>query len=312
MADGIAGPGSQSKYKALRGALVSLVRDLGSRVNVGAALFPATSFDTCAPGAEVLSTRAGDDPSWKAKGMDGPATTAFADATGVSPFGGTPTASTFQAIMSTLLSLSGRTYVVLATDGAPNCNEGATCAAADCIPNIEGDPACPSSTNCCDAESGAFGPSLCLQGKETRQAIAQLYQAGIRTYVIGLPSAAGEVGVPAYASVLDGMAVAGGTARTTTPKYYAVGALSELDQVLASIGSRVVLSCDFKLAEVPPDASQVNVYLDQDELAYDAVDGWVWTGAQSLELRGAACERLESGQVTQVQVVAGCPTKQPD
>jgi hypothetical protein len=52
----------------------------------------------------------------------------------------------------------------------------------------------------------------------------------------------------------------------------------------------------------------VNVYFDTALLSHGELDGWIWVGASSIQVRGAACERLLSGEVLQVQVVAGCPT----
>ena len=65
------------------------------------------------------------------------------------------------------------------------------------------------------------------------------------------------------------MAVAGGTARSQEPLYYAVNEVSELDTVLSSIQARVILSCDITLAQEPPDKGKVNIYFDQQEIAQD-------------------------------------------
>lgn len=59
---------------------------------------------------------------------------------------------------------------------------------------------------------------------------------------------------------------------------------------------------------MPPDKSLVNVYLDTTLVQLDPVDGWSWVDDTTVELAGEACEKLKSGDVLQVQVVAGCPT----
>ena len=43
-------------------------------------------------------------------------------------------------------------------------------------------------------------------------------------------------------------------------------------------------------------------------MVYDEADGWAWSGAQTLEIRGEACARLRSGSVFEVQILAGCQT----
>ena len=95
------------------------------------------------------------------------------------------------------------------------------------------------------------------------------------------------------------------------PKYYRIDDMESLSATLREIGTQVLVTCDFVLDQAPPEPSLVNVYFDQEAIAYDAEDGWTWTGAQTLSVHGEACDRLEEGAVGQVQVVAGCPTKQP-
>lgn len=311
--------GTESKSLAMRIATVGLVRRLGAQVNIGAAMFPgpaANDQDPCsAVHPEVFPMQPGDVGGDADADTDGPVTSAFSRAINLMPFGGTPTAAAFVALTPTLLALSGRTFVILATDGGPNCNSSATCGASQCIANIEGNCAEPDGTNCCagnccDPTDPTFGPDQCLDVDTTTAGISGLRAAGIPTYVIGLPSP----GSSSYAPVLDAMAVAGGTARSQEPLYYAVNAVSELDTVLSSIQARVILSCDITLAQEPPDKGKVNIYLDQQEIAQDPQNGWVWaspTTDTQIELVGSACDDLMSGQVRQVQLVSGCPTKVP-
>jgi hypothetical protein len=260
--------------------------------------------------------------------------------------------------------------VLLATDGGPNCNPTAVCDVSKCIPNIEHAPSCTADVNCCSPALG--GPTACLDDVATLAAVGALAQRGVRTYVVGIPGSA------PYATLLDALARTGGTARPADgggAAYYDVDHLTELDDILAAIGSTVILSCHLHLETPPKEMSFVNVYLDRQLVEYGAPDGWVWTnfgdagtadgagtnddGAsdatdendggpadsggnddapsaddtstsedaatdvviapdasgrpqrQDLDLLGAACERLMSGKVRQVQVVFGCPTVIP-
>jgi hypothetical protein len=197
--------------------------------------------------------------------------------------------------------VAGKTIVLLFTDGGPNCNVDASCSAAECIPNIEG--ACPKGENCC-ASNGADGSANCLDRGPTVKAIKDLDALGITTYVIGIP------GSQIYASALNDMAKAGGAPQQVSPFYYRIDDLSGLGGTLGSIASTVV-SCEFILDEKPPKLDQTNVYLDEEVLPYDVVDGWMWQSPTVVELRGASCERLKNGGVRQVQIVSGCPTEGP-
>ena len=51
--------------------------------------------------------------------------------------GSTPTAAALRALKPKLAGLGGKTFAVLLTDGAPNCNARLTCDPDACIPNIE-------------------------------------------------------------------------------------------------------------------------------------------------------------------------------
>lgn len=306
MSEPLAGT-SHTKYQNARIAIGNVLRAIGHRVRYGAAVFPewgAASSDGCAAGKEVFPTQQGDPPTYAAAGQDGPILQAMLGALFIQPLGGTPTSSTLEALHPGLVALEGETFVVLATDGAPNCNDAATCTAEECMLNVEGgsvnDQKCDASLNCCAPNLG--GPTWCVDRPASVKAIADLYAAGIPTYVIGMP------GSETYTNVLDEMAVNGGTARPTSPKYYPVTDSATLTASLKEIGVKVAISCDVPLDGAPPDPSLVNVYLDSSLVQLDPLDGWVWTTDTSIQLRGAACDKLMSGDVLQVQVVAGCPT----
>jgi hypothetical protein len=319
----------RTKYDAVATAAVALVRSLGSQANVGAAVFPGAMMgvDGCGRGDVVFPPTPGDSIDRAYCGNDGPVTHAFSRAISVSPNGSTPTAATLRALFPLLSQLKGRTYVLLATDGGPNCNYQAACGAEKCIPNIEGAPGCDPGVNCCDPSIA--GPSYCLDDDGTKSAVADLFAAGIKTYVIGIPGS-----VP-YAELLNELAVTGGTARVgAASSYYDVQVIGELDDVLGSIGATVTLSCQVHLAAPPPDSSLVNVYLDGQLVKYGP-NGWLWgpAGADAsldaddasaaddgptdagphteIDLAGTSCDMLESGKFRRLQVVFGCPTDIP-
>jgi hypothetical protein len=283
------------KYDAVASASVALVRRLGSQVNVGAAVFPGqvNADEGCTTGAEVFPTRPGDPLATGACTIDGEVTRAFSRSisipSGSMPLGGTPTAATLNRLLPTLASLRGRTVVLLATDGGPNCNPAAMCDATKCIPNIEHAPSCTPDVNCC--VPALAGPTSCLDDVATIAAVGALARFGIRTYVVGIPGSA------PYATLLDELARTGGTARPSGSghTYYAVDHLTELDDIVAAIGSKVVLSCHLHLETPPKEMSLVNVYLDRQLVEYGGPDGWAWTSSGDA---GAADDAVTEGGAT--------------
>src|SRR5262245_21462230 len=149
-----------TRYAAVRTAAIELVRSLGPLINVGAALFPHGNIDEdqCTDGAQVFPVAPGDPID--GDGMDGPTTSAFALTTNVEPKGGTPVAATLEKLAPTIDALPGRTFVLLLTDGGPNCNPDASCDIDECMLNIEG--VCEPTENCCAATHPQGGPEHCL------------------------------------------------------------------------------------------------------------------------------------------------------
>ncbi len=290
-----------NKWLQVRTVVSQIVRSLGPRASFGAAIYPSDTSQ-CAPGREVMAVRAGDPPSSTA---DGPTTKAILAATRVVPNGGTPTSASLNAIRPGLQSLPGKKFVILATDGAPNCNPEATCSFRDCQVNIEGIEDCNliDPKNCCEPPIGVRGN--CNDRAATVGAIEALAQGQIPTYVVGLP------GTEAYASLLDDMAIAGKTAQTGSPKYFAVGAASEASMLTAlkKVAAKITGTCVFDLKE-EPNPALVNVYLDDQKLVFEPVHGWTIEG-KTIKLLGASCQKVQSGDVLNVRIISGCPRNEP-
>lgn len=301
--------GAYTRYQHARIAMGKVLRVIGHRVSYGAAVFPSTggAIEGCAAGKQVFPTQLGDPVSYAEQSLDGPVLKSLLTAlAGIAPSGGTPIAATLTALTPTVAALAGDTVVVLATDGGPNCNEAASCSEDACMLNLEGASVggvmCQPGFNCCDPTKIAGGQLHCLDGPGSLGAVSALAAQGVPTYVVGIP------GSEIYADVLDQLAVAGGTARPGTPKYYAASDSAALSSVLKEIGAKVAISCAIELDFEPEDPKLVNVYFDKQVLPADDENGWRWSGPQSIEIVGPACDKLSSGDVLAVQVVGGCPT----
>jgi hypothetical protein len=183
----------------------------------------------------------------------------------------------------------GPGVLVLATDGAPNCNGAA---ASGCT--------CTTGMPFCDGTLGTIG---CLDEDRTLGLLGELAAAGYRTYVVGIP------GSETFADLLDRMADQGGTARAGSPRHYRVENRAELAAALGTISAGEE-SCRFELGSVPPDTTLINVLVDDRPLRRDdpAGDGFSYDGTtNTVELRGEDCAALRAGTIARVRFLFGCP-----
>jgi hypothetical protein len=296
-----------SKYNTARRVLGTLLHVIGHRVRYGASVFPADDDARyCGSGLEVFEPALGGLPSCDG-GLD-PTLSDFLTRLGrISVGGSTPTSAALAALRPRLEELDGVTHLVLLTDGAPNCNLNASCGADECSLNIEGETiagrACTPDFNCCDPDNTGEGAGgYCVDTDATAGELEQLFELGIETYVVGMP------GAESYASALERLASAGGTARPGDVGYYAVGDEAELEQALYQIGTGVAVRCAIELEAPPDDQDLVNVYFDGELVPSDATDGWSWDGEARILVNGDACNRLKSGDVIDARAVFGCDT----
>jgi len=224
------------------------------------------------------------------------------------PGGGTPTAAALDAALAYFTTgdgkdLKGDRFVLLATDGGPNCGENSSiCAADHCTPNLDG--LCPAAQgNCCRGEG-----SYCLDDAAVLQKIRALADASVPTFVIGIP------GTESYAEYLNAFATAGGVPNPQKPSaYYAVsaaGGVDELTRTFGDISTHLVRSCEVDLGPMAPDKRLVNVAVDCDIVPSDDGAGWeISDQAQTtLVLAGDTCSRVKREGARRIDVVYGCPT----
>lgn len=308
MAQIVKGTG-RSRWGLVRSALLDredgALRKLGGRVAVAAAWFPSPSeADVCNGGRQVFPITRGSPETFDA--LEAKLAIAI-------PRGQTPTAASLREVARVLADAPRPAHVLLATDGGPNCGAG-PCDAARCTYNIEGDQvvvgaACDAKFNCCDpaqANSG-LGWRACLDDAASVEAAAALAAAGIKVFVLGVP------GTPeAYAASLDALAVAGGAARTGAEghAYYSAASPTReaLVEALDAIAANAVASCTIRLESAVAEPGVTNVLLDGAPIPKDDIEGWRWTSPSTIELAGAACDRVRAGEVARIQVVVGCRT----
>jgi hypothetical protein len=322
-----------TKWETMKTALEQSLKKVAVEVNIGMALYPfpdnprqGISKDTCGETGNCCEMPSSTEPNIPV----GPGTETVDQIIDsfelIRPGGGTPTSFALDAALDYYVNGSGKDlegdkYVVLATDGGPNCNSEISCEVDGCTLNIEERNNCPvdGPTNCC---TGTAGVLACLDDVASIDAVSRLADAGVQTFVIGVP------GSEQYGNVLDQLAEEGGRALVgEETKYFqvqAAGGVNALAGVFSKITQDLVTSCDIQLSEEPISLIDVNVAVDceiveKDDAAVGAggaggasAGGEQWrvdtnTSPPTVRLMGALCDRVEAG-VDRVDVVLGCPS----
>ncbi|MCP3101226.1 adventurous gliding motility lipoprotein CglB [Myxococcus sp. K15C18031901] len=230
------------------------------------------------------------------------------------PLGGTPTSMSLAYVgnLASLQSDDRNDYVILLTDGLPNCNEfnpySYDTDAANCRCTIE--------NNGC---TSSFLKRGCLDKTASVDAVTTLANKKITTIVIGFgaETAAGD-----GPDVLQAMAVAGGFQRKCTSptscgandtcnlttglcnrQFFQAGNQAELSAALEQISKEIrnPEPCFVPLepAEMPSDPKLILVYVEGEKLA-SGDNTWV-LGAHStlgsgVIFNGSTCERLKNSR----------------
>lgn len=303
----------KSKWAGAIDALKKSLDPADPLISYGIALYPAVDGGTCdvADGAGAINVGIGPASDTVGQINDLMAAT--------TPGGGTPTAAALAAAYDYYtkgdgIGLEGTKYVLLVTDGGPNCNSDIRCGTETCTAFLDKSPAQSSCwdggvANCCDESSsvpgGPFPPSLCLDDGAVVAQLDALRSAGINTFVIGIP------GSEAYATYLDGFAEAGGQPIVDgARKYYEVTGESGLADAFKTITTSLVGSCTVPLNERPQDKNKINVAIDCSPLPKSTGDQVNWTydeENQSIIIEGPKCEQIQNVGVKRIDVVNGCP-----
>ena len=289
----------KTRWQAMRQALNSALTTVQDKIAFGLKLFPDSTAD-CAvtnPGLAV-------DVALGASAV-GQIDQAIGSA---APGGGTPIADALSQVRDYFTSgagaaLVGDRVVLLATDGAPNCNAALTCESTTCIANIEN----PAQTqNICQ-----YDPSQCLDDTRAEDEVKQLLSQGIRTVVVGIPGTE----YTQYQAVLNRLGAAGGLKNPdATYDYFPVSAdagVAGLQSTLESITANLIVSCSLQLTSTPPEVGLLNVVIDGQPVPKTNVDGWLvdmTTTPPTIVLQGATCQYMETHGAQSVDITYGCPT----
>jgi hypothetical protein len=307
---------SAGRWTTLGGALQAALEEPQSRVSFGLEFFPLADDpmdtpDTCeTPGGSAVLVPIGPGDDTVPDIVDALET--------YQPAGGTPTADALEHALDYFTSgagmdLGGTSYVLLATDGGPNCNADLSCDESSCTINLENPMAsmgCMGS--CCDPMLDPSGPTNCLDTDRSVERVEALAAEGIRTFVVGIP------GSQYFASALDLMAEAGEEPNPDAPpSYYAVtdaDGAQGLADVLTRITTSLITTCRLQLTSTPMGSNYeglLNVVIDGTEVPQMGDDGWEvdrTTSPPTIVLKGETCEAMETRGAAEVTITYGCPT----
>lgn len=274
--DGRDDGGVNSRWRVLESSLTTVLPPLDTTLALGALMYPVPGQSCSAPSGVDLSPAVGNAR---------PVLSLF---TSSSPLGGTPTASALAVAAQHLRGLRTATSakaLILATDGAPNCNAQLNNRTCTCTSPPLQNPNCDAPTHCLDDSSTL----LTLNSLFRDQALP--------TYVIGLGSSLNE-----FASTLDQMAVAGGAPRMGAgPRYYSAANQQELTEAFTRIAAQLT-RCTFLVSGLSPTDTFVVQVGGQD--VPEGPGGWEWRDMRNgeLGLSGIACDQAAGGATARVLV----------
>lgn len=262
-------PSGVTRWEALTSSLRQVLPSVDRELWTGLVLYPtpgASSATQCAVPTGLTLTPRSTNASRILPALGG-----------VALSGGTPTWAALRAAADYFSAnppigpLRGR-FLVLTTDGGPNCNESLN--AASCV--------CTNPRGCFTAR----GNLSCLDDARTSALLRQLVSDGIPTFVVGTGS---------DTAVMNALAVAGGRARPSAlggTRYYRAEDTADFLSNFREITTGLV-RCRFVTNPLPAGVTaQVRVGANLYDEDPTRVGGFAWERREAGEfsLNGAACE----------------------
>lgn len=308
------GPCATTRWEALKSAMVTFLNNAGNVARMGLTFFPAASGGCNQANDVAVELPA---PTLDDIGNDQALKDTAARINGkiaeVTPGGGTPTGASVAYVggrPGLIDPDDGRDdFILLLTDGLPNCNANNPYSVCGCAAGINNSPPntctkeqndrchCTNDKGKCDTVALCNG---CLDKDGTAAQIAALKKNGIRTIVLafGPNFATGDA-----AETLAAMATAGGAnMRTCTSdsdcgaddtctlpstsqeglcrrQFYKATNATELAQVLDAIAEKLPPEpCTFKLKQGRPDSERTIAVLFNDRVLLPGPDSWTYSG----------------------------------
>jgi Mg-chelatase subunit ChlD len=253
-----------TRYKDVVAALNQVLPATNSAINWGLELYPHDPGDGCVPGVVDIPI----------KPMNANAVAAFYDPSVIDPGGFTPTTASMRNAVTALQALKDGIpkYIVLATDGEPNCDTEAGTASDNAVASVRA-----AST------------------------------AGIPVFVISIANEGSPDTLNKMAEA--GGRPANDPADPKT-KYYKANTTAEMVAVMNAITQQIA-TCQFALPSTPPVPDNVLVVFDDGHRALPSATTWGYTDAScsAITVYGDDCSKLMNGTYNGVRILYGCPNE---
>lgn len=293
--------GGTSKWELLRSALATTLPTFQDRINVGALFYPESGAATRTAACALSNIPSVDvDPSVNTAAR----LLAVFDAS--DPGGSTPTAAALLRAYTYFVRHPSRArarYLVLATDGGPNCNAALDPAVCECI---GGGGGCRGGGGL----GGLTGGNMCLDRVRTRDEIRDIATnpvTAIPTYVIGMADSTERSA--ALETTLTEMAIAGGRPNHTATgaeTYYDVRRDEDLATAFTAV-QNAIARCTFVTPSTPTSTNGLSLAVNGVAVPYDPThaNGWDWTDRAygELALFGPACPSNAASAPTATAIV---------
>jgi hypothetical protein len=280
-----------SRWSQVSAAIDSVVKATETNVNWGMTFFPID--DTCGlPPNPIVPVGAMNSS---------PIQAAF---TSNQPNGKTPTASALDAAVKYMKTLTDPNpkFLLLATDGLPNCGAGMGGAGGQ-----QGGMGGAGGRGI--PGGGPPGGSISADDSPAAEmAVTNAKTAGFPTFVVGIATASDAMAT----NTLNTMARNGGYPQTgAATEYYSVTDTASLETALNKIIG-MTLACTIPLTDKPDNLANVAVSAQDAsgkriQIPQDATNGWSFDATMSnIVLNGSACAQLQSVTLTQYQFIYAC------
>jgi hypothetical protein len=274
---GNGGCGANSKWSQVSAAMQNVVTTTQMTVNWGLKYFSDTS--PCSASA----------PPAVAIGSANAAAAIVASYMATTPAHNTPTrdAISYGAQYLSTLTDPNPKYLLLATDGLPNCPSG-----------------CAGMSNPSNSCTMTDNPN---EDMAAEAAVLMAAAQGFNTFVVGIGNVSSAV------NTLNQFAINGGEAQTGAgTSYYAATDPTALEAALNAIVGKVA-SCIVQLQGVPAGQTNVAVSVNDSsgkptQVPEDPNDGWSYTSTAdtAIQLNGMYCDGVKNGTYTNIKFYYAC------
>lgn len=280
-----------TRMSELKRAMGGFLERSGTVARFGVTAFPTNTL--CQPADRINVSLPGAEDEQDDSTLIAGAGEVNAFVQSITSMGGTPTGASLDYVgdSGALDSNYRENFVLLLTDGLPNCNDVNPNGLCGCSAN--GNVCSPAQVASCGC-SNCAGTTLCAIGCLDREGVVEkvkkLRAKNIRTIVVGFGS---DLDTGEGPEVLNAMAREGGFA----PSYFRARDAAELSDAFTSIVDYWERPCEFTLSARPSDERYLSVLVEGQTITAGSETYAYDFGRNQVTFQGATCERLEASNI---------------